>query len=132
MQSHDSKWQFIGLDTAYHDSNPVSQLNSMSLGPRLREKEVDWFVDKMEHFPGSTILLTHHQLFSIHDRICGAMSKYQAFTCVNPLLSAQLFKYLPSISCWFWGHEHSIMFFDDDVLGVKKCRLLGNSSFHVF
>lgn len=86
----------------------------------------------MENFPGSTILLTHHQLFSIHDRICGSMSKYQAFTCVNPLLSAQLFKYLPSISCWFWGHEHSLMFFDDDVMGVRKCRLLGNSSFHVF
>ena len=86
----------------------------------------------MENFNGSTVLLTHHQLYSIHDRICGSYSKYRQFSCVNPLLSAQLFKYLPHLSGWYWGHEHAFMMFAEDVMGVRKCRLLGNSSFHVF
>jgi hypothetical protein len=38
LQSADQKWQFIGLDTAYHDSNPFNQINGLSLGPRLRKK----------------------------------------------------------------------------------------------
>ena len=91
-----------------------------------------WAKDKLEGFKGSTILLTHHQLFSIHERICGSITKYRHFSCINPLLSAQLFEYLPSVSAWFWGHEHSFMLFQDNILGVPKCRLLGNSSFHVF
>lgn len=38
LRSEDSKWQLIGLDTAYHDSNPLNQINGLSLGPRLRHK----------------------------------------------------------------------------------------------
>lgn len=85
----------------------------------------------MENFKGSTVLLSHHQLFSIHDRLCGSLSKYNQFSCLNPLLSSQLFEYAPYVSGWYWGHEHAFMLFQNDFLGVSKCRLLGNSSFHV-
>lgn len=36
-----------------------------------------------------------------------------------------------NISGWFWGHEHSLMLFKDNLFGLSKGRLLGNSSFHV-
>jgi hypothetical protein len=92
---------------------------------------LEWHKEKLENFEGSTVLLTHHQLFSIHDRLCGSLSAYRHFSCVNPLLSKQLFEYLPYFSAWFWGHEHAFMLFRDHFWGVPKCRLLGNSSFHV-
>ena len=36
LRSQDSRWQFIGLDTAYYDSNPFDQINPLILGPTLR------------------------------------------------------------------------------------------------
>jgi len=31
-------WQFLGIDTAYHDSNPTNQISPFSLGPHIRHK----------------------------------------------------------------------------------------------
>ena len=47
------------------------------------------------------------------------------------MLYGELFEYIPLISGWLWGHEHSFMLFKQNVLGLNKGRLLGNSSFHV-
>ena len=47
------------------------------------------------------------------------------------MLSAQMFENLSDLSAWFWGHEHSLMFFKEKLFGLEKGRLLGNSSFHV-
>lgn len=104
LRSEDNRWQFLGADTAYHDANPLDQINQTNLGPRLRKTELAWHKHKMESFPGSTIFLSHHQLFSIHDRLCGSLSQYRNFSCMNPLLSQQLFEYMPYFSAWYWGH----------------------------
>ncbi len=42
LRTWDDKWQFLGADSAYHDSNPLDQLNQAGLGPRLRSRELDW------------------------------------------------------------------------------------------
>ena len=36
LRSQDNRWQFIGLDTAYNDSNPLNQINPSNIGPTLR------------------------------------------------------------------------------------------------
>jgi 3',5'-cyclic AMP phosphodiesterase CpdA len=104
LRTEDGRWQFLGADTAYHDSNPLDQLNEANVGPRLRNRELAWHKEKLENFEGSTIFLTHHQLYSIHDRLCGSLSKYRHFSCINPVLSKQLFEYMPYFSAWYWGH----------------------------
>ena len=61
------------------------------------------------------------------------VDKYDdALGFINPMLSEQLFEYIPYMSCWFWGHEHALTFFADDVYGLPKGRLLGNSGVHVY
>lgn len=47
------------------------------------------------------------------------------------MLCAEFFENMGDISGWFWGHEHSLMLFKENLLGLSKGRLLGNSSFHV-
>lgn len=36
LRSQDSRWQFVGLDSAYNDCNPLNQINSNGVGPSLR------------------------------------------------------------------------------------------------
>ena len=99
------------MDTAFHDSDPFNQIYPYGVGPYVQEKELLWHKHRLENFLGSTILMTHHPLFSIHERINGQLTKYRKFSCINPMLSAQMFENLSDISAWFWGHEHSLMFF---------------------
>lgn len=119
------------MDSAVKDSNPLNQFLPNAVGPYVQEKELPWHYHRLENFPGSTLLMTHHQLFSIHERLNGKLTDYRKFSCINPMLCAELFKYMGNISAWFWGHEHSLMLFKDNLFGLSKGRLLGNSSFHV-
>jgi hypothetical protein len=38
LRSEDNRWQFLGADTAYHDSSPFDQINQINAGPRLRKE----------------------------------------------------------------------------------------------
>jgi hypothetical protein len=38
LRSEDGRWQFLGADTAFHDSNPFDQINQNNPGPRLRKR----------------------------------------------------------------------------------------------
>ncbi len=99
------------MDTAYFDSNPFNQIYPGGVGPHVQNKELLWHKHRLENFSGSTVLMTHHQLFSIHERINGKLTKYRKFSCINPMLSAQMFEHMGKTSAWYWGHEHSLMLF---------------------
>jgi hypothetical protein len=54
------------MDTAFHDSNPMNQIYPYGVGPYVQEQELKWHKHRLENFEGSTVLMTHHPLFSIH------------------------------------------------------------------
>ena len=64
LRTEDDTWQFLGMDTGYGDRNPVEQQ-----APVLQRHESEWHVDKLTNFPGTTILLSHHQLISAKETL---------------------------------------------------------------
>ncbi len=112
-------WQFIGIDTGLHDSNPVGQAATY-----LEEQEVAWLEDKVATAgKRKTVLLSHHQLFTSFESIGKPGVK------VNPNLIGQLQDVLPDVAVWFWGHEHNLVIYDkyQGVMG----RCIGHGAFPV-
>ena len=112
-------WQFIGIDTGLHDSNPVLQAATF-----LEDQEIEWLKDKIATAgKRKTVLLSHHQLFTSFESIGKPGVK------VNPNLSRQLQDVLPEVTVWFWGHEHNLVIYDkyQGIMG----RCIGHGAFPV-
>ena len=79
-------WQVIGLDTAYVDR-------------KFAEPQLARLADWLAGGGGQprTILLSHHQLDSVHDR---RRIKPDILAGVKPFLDSS------AVDVWFWGHEH--------------------------
>lgn len=128
LKTDDGKWQFLGLDTGYNDHSPWDT-NFNPPAPDLRsQNDVTWAKDKIDHFSGQTIMLSHHQLFTHSGSMCS--DDYGDDSSANPFL----YKYFASnfkdkIAAWFWGHEHSFALYQDGIFGLNKGRLLGASSY---
>lgn len=120
LRTANDKWQFLGMDTGYNDHIP-----GLSVGPGLQATEAEWHTDKLRTFPGSTILLSHHQLFSANSPI----NKSGARPFVNEALLGTFSPFFDRIGAWFWGHEHNLVMFKDGQFGLKKGRLVGCSAF---
>jgi hypothetical protein len=125
LRTADNNWQFLGMDTGYGDRNPVEQQ-----APVLQVHETAWHVDKLETFPGTTILLSHHQLISAKETLNAGLRPY-----LNEYLYAAFKQYFDRIAAWYWGHEHNFILYDDDLriqasdLPLKKGRLVGCSAY---
>ena len=125
LRTADNNWQFLGMDTGYGDRNPVEQQ-----APVLQVHESAWHVDKLETFPGTTILLSHHQLISAKETLNAGLRPY-----LNEYLYASFKQYFDRIAAWYWGHEHNFILYDDDLkiqasdLPLKKGRLVGCSAY---
>jgi hypothetical protein len=125
LRTEDDKWQFLGMDTGYGDRNPIDQQ-----APTLQVHEGAWHIDKLERFPGSTILLSHHQLVSAKETLNAGTRPY-----LNENLYATFKPYFDRIAAWFWGHEHNFIVFDNDLQiqqgdkPLMKGRLLGCSAY---
>ena len=107
-------WQFIALDTAYVDHVLTSPSDS-----RL-QNQFDWAVDKLKNPARSSIVLTHHQPFSIYQpeqdngaRLREDISRLDL--AIQPV----------SIFGWFFGHEHRCTIYDDS-FNDFCARLIGN------
>jgi hypothetical protein len=75
----------------------------------LREDERRWHVDKLTRFPGRSVLLSHHQLYSAVQQ-CGPGPDPEA----NTALWAQLGEHFGDrVAAWLWGHEHNLNVFVD-------------------
>jgi hypothetical protein len=131
LRTADDKWQFLGMDTGFNDRVPTNQLMKPD-GPDLHENEMEWHDDKLklENFAGSTILLSHHQLISAKERLTKDGRQH-----LNERLYGKFGKYFDRVSAWFWGHEHNLIFFednmkiDDDKPRLQKGRLVGCSAY---
>jgi hypothetical protein len=113
------------MDTGYGDRNPIDQQ-----APTLHNHESTWHRDKLDSFPGTTILLSHHQLISAKEKLNAGKRPY-----LNESLYATFKPYFDRIAAWYWGHEHSLIFFQNDLKiqaddsPLKKGRLLGCSAY---
>jgi 3',5'-cyclic AMP phosphodiesterase CpdA len=125
LRSEDSKWQFLGMDTGYGDRNPVEQQ-----APTLQVHEGAWHRDKLDTFAGTTILLSHHQLISAKEKLNGGQRPY-----LNESLYGTFKPYFDRIAAWYWGHEHNLIFYQNDLTiqagdkPLKKGRLVGCSAY---
>lgn len=107
-------WQFLALDTGLHDSDPGGGLTY------LETSEIDWLRDKLDNSGGrATILLSHHPLFTSSTEPIAGRS-------LNEILYSQIASLLPSVTAWFWGHEHDLVIYRN-YLGVLA-RCLGHGA----
>lgn len=130
LRSEDNGWQFLAMDTGYHDSNPADQKNPVYAGPWLEDSEIQWHRDKMDNFNGNTILLSHHQLYSSNTAINGRDSVMNASPYFNAYLYRVFGDYIPSkTAAWIWGHEHNFVMYRTNIAQLTTGRLLGNSAY---
>lgn len=93
----------------------------------VRPDEAAWHQDKLAKFPGRSVLLSHHQLYSALD-VCGLAQKQVPGAggqqapdpadfnriWVNTGLWRQFGPYFgDKVAAWIWGHEHNLGIFQD-------------------
>jgi hypothetical protein len=125
LRSSDEKWQFLAMDTGLHDDNPKGIAGAVTY---LEDDELEWHCDRIREFPGRTILLSHHQLFSAFSPIgiADASGKQDPW---NPKLLAAFRKLTAEkeIAAWFWGHEHTLSIYKP-FAGLERGRCVGHGA----
>lgn len=120
-----NRWQFVAMDTGLHDYDPFKVTNVLTF---LEKDEEDWLTQRIEEFPGKTILLSHHQLFSAFAQI-GAPAADGTLTPYNPSLDTSFARFRAAapgrIPAWFWGHEHTMTLYGP-YRGLPKGRCIGH------
>ena len=126
LRTKDKSWQFLAMDTGFNDHQPLNDETPTYSGPRLVNSEIEWHRDKLKHFNGRTILLSHHQLFSPSSAIGTRFSK-------RPWLNEHLYEvfrpYFCNVGAWFWGHEHNLALYRNGLFGLASGRLVGCSAY---
>jgi hypothetical protein len=106
-----------------------------SIATHLRQSEVDWLAYQLKSAGDrSTILLSHHQLFSAYDQI-GIVRRGES---LNDELWMTFRKYMSGrhgsssrVRAWFWGHEHDYMTFDRDYKELNLGVCIGHGGIPV-
>jgi len=131
LRATDSNWQFLAMDTGLHDRDPFHVKEVLTY---LETDEEDWHVDRIREFPGRTVLLSHHQLFSAFSQI-GQPDKDGNLHPCNPNLLASYTRFQEAapgrIAAWFWGHEHNLCVYQP-YAGVECGRCIGHAAIPVF
>lgn len=125
LRSADERWQFLAMDTGLHDDNPATVAGALTY---LEDDELAWHCDRIREFPGRTILLSHHQLFSAFSPI-GPADPRGKRSAVNPRL-LKAFRQMTetkSVAAWFWGHEHTLSIYNP-FAGLERGRCLGHGA----
>jgi hypothetical protein len=96
-------WRFVGLDTGYDEHD-------------LHAPQAEWLAAQLDDHPKrKTVLLSHHQLFSLYEKT--NTSK----------LEAKVQSMLGRLYGWIWGHEHlAVVYEPKDGL---RAICLGNGCF---
>jgi hypothetical protein len=126
LRTADAAWQFLAMDTGYSDHDPNTVAN---VRVALRPDEQAWHLDKIANFGGSTILLSHHQLFSSYAGIGPADQAGGKRLPYNPCLlrSLQAFQAVKPVAAWIWGHEHNLTLYGP-YLGLSAGRCIGHGA----
>lgn len=115
-----ANWQFIAMDTGYHDHNPAGGGDGATY---LQDTEVTWLADKVNNAGGRrNVLLSHHQLFTAFDAIDNGE--------INMRLYPQVAPFLPKVALWLWGHEHDFTLYDSYKCLARSC-CMGHAAFPV-
>jgi hypothetical protein len=125
LRSVDEKWQLLAMDTGLHDYSPLEVDDAVTF---VEEDELEWHCARLKEFPGRTILLSHHQLFSAFSPI-GKVDQNGQRSASNPYL-LKAFNSMTScgrISAWFWGHEHTLSIYEP-FAGLQRGRCLGHGA----
>jgi len=127
LRTADDSIQFLGMDTGYNDHDPLDAVHTWTLiAPALQPNEIAWHQDKLNNFKGTTILFSHHQLFSA----TATLNHYWWGTqYLNDSLYATFQPYFDSIAGWIWGHEHSLAAYQNNQFGLSLGRLIGASAY---
>lgn len=112
----------VGANLPPRDTTaPVDQVT-------VRPDEAIWHQDKLRNFPGRSILLSHHQLYSASGP-CGIPQKQIAGPNGQPAPDPNDFNRLwvntglwrqfgpafqDRVAAWIWGHEHNLGIFQDN------------------
>jgi 3',5'-cyclic AMP phosphodiesterase CpdA len=110
LRSVDERWQVLAMDTGLNDYNPRSVVDAVTF---VDEDELAWHCDRIREFPGRTLLMSHHQLFSAFSPI-GPKDNSGQRSPTNPLLLKAFQKMNSSgkVAAWFWGHEHTLSIYE--------------------
>jgi predicted phosphodiesterase len=130
LRTEDSSWQLLAMDTGQHDYNPLSVSAALTY---VDQDERDWHEARIREFPGKTILLSHHQLFSAFSQI-GPRDVTGKLNPVNPELKKAYDQFRgagKTIAAWFWGHEHNLCVYEP-YHDLRRGRCLGHSAIPVF
>ena len=130
VRTTDRRWQLVGVDTGQGDRVPGVNFDEFYSAPTLRDSEADWVRDKVQRFPGRTVMLSHHQLFSAHVPLNGSRSGRPRPNFNDRLLDLAR-PYAGRVAAWLWGHEHSLALYQDGLAGIARGRLVGCSGFEV-
>jgi hypothetical protein len=129
LRAEDDSWQILAMDTGQHDYNPFHVTTALTF---VEQEEQEWLLRRMQGFPGSTILLSHHQLFSAFSQI-GAPGVSGRLSAANPKL-LDLYNALAAsgriVAC-FWGHEHNLCIYNS-YASVERGRCMGHGAVPVF
>lgn len=125
LRSTDERWQFLAMDTGLHDYSPLHVSDAVTF---LEPDELEWHCQRIKEFPGRTILLSHHQLFSAFSPI-GTIGTSGKRSALNPKLH-DAFTAMASggkIAAWYWGHEHTLSIYNP-FAGLQRGRCLGHGA----
>jgi hypothetical protein len=125
LRDAERKWQLLAMDTGLHDYSPFGVSNVVTY---IEEDELEWHCARIKEFPGRTILLSHHQLFSAFSTI-GTVNESGNRLAINPKLLHvfEKMRTCGSIAAWFWGHEHTLSIYNS-FSGLERGRCLGNGA----
>jgi hypothetical protein len=124
LRTTDERWQFLAMDTGLHDRSPSSVESVVTF---LEPDELEWHRERIKEFPGKTILMSHHQLFSAYSGIGSAVAGKR-----SPL-NARLYDAFKTlavsgrIAAWFWGHEHTLSIYEP-FAGLERGRCVGHGA----
>ncbi len=130
LRSTDDSWQILAMDTGVHDYSPFSVT---SVETYVADSEQDWHVRRLKEFPGRTILMSHHQLFSAFSQI-GAAASDGSLQPVNARLAKTFARFVATnrdIAAWFWGHEHNLCVYEP-YAHLSRGRCIGHGAIPVF
>lgn len=137
LRTASGNWQLLGMDTGLNSVKFSFLTHSQEYySPWLHFSEAEWHKDKLESFDGKSILMSHHQLFTVSSKINdGRDVSYlsgtdaQRLTYLNGNLLDVFQPYFGKVAAWFWGHEHILGYYEDGQERLKKGRLVGNSGY---
>lgn len=101
-----SKWQILGLDTAYYDHDLKDQTG--------------WIQQQLTQSDHKLMFLSHHQLFSSYENGGPKLEQKLAGTLATD-----------RVRVWFWGHEHRCVFYKP-YLHVEFARCVGHGGVPVY